>query len=102
MNDIRMIALVLTMALVTYLIRVLPMAFIRRKIENEYLKSVLYYLPYTVLAAMTFPFVFYSTGNVLSAIVGVAVALIASISKRSLIVVAILSVFASFIILIAF
>ncbi|MBQ2718101.1 MAG: AzlD domain-containing protein [Clostridia bacterium] len=97
-----MIALVLTMALVTYLIRVLPMAFIRRKIENEYLKSVLYYLPYTVLAAMTFPFVFYSTGNVLSAIVGVAVALIASISKRSLIVVAILSVFASFIILIAF
>lgn len=102
MSDIRMIALVLTMALVTYLIRVLPMAFIRRKIENEYLKSVLYYLPYTVLAAMTFPFVFYSTGNVLSAIVGVAVALIASISKRSLIVVAILSVFASFIILIAF
>lgn len=102
MSDIRMIALVLTMALVTYLIRVLPMAFIRRKIENEYLKSVLYYLPYTVLAAMTFPFVFYSTGNVLSAIVGVAVALIASISKRSLIVVAILSVFASFIVLIAF
>lgn len=102
MSDIRMIALVLTMALVTYLIRVLPMAFIRRKIENEYLKSVLYYLPYTVLASMTFPFVFYSTGNVLSAIVGVAVALIASISKRSLIVVAILSVFASFIILIAF
>lgn len=102
MSDIRMIALVLTMALVTYLIRVLPMAFIRRKIENEYLKSVLYYLPYTVLSAMTFPFVFYSTGNVLSAIVGVVVALIASISKRSLIVVAILSVFASFIILIAF
>ena len=102
MSDIRMIALVLTMALVTYLIRVLPMAFIRRKIENEYIKSVLYYLPYTVLAAMTFPFVFYSTGNVISAVVGVVVALIASISKRSLIVVAILSVFASFIILIAF
>ncbi len=99
MSDIRLIALVLTMALVTYLIRVIPMAFIRRKIENEYIKSVLYYLPYTVLSAMTFPFVFYSTGNVLSAMVGVAVALIASISKRSLIIVAILSVFASFIVL---
>ena len=88
---LKMVGLVLAMALVTYIIRVIPMAFIRKKIKSPYINSLLYYVPYTVLSAMTFPYIFYSTGNFYTALIGTVVALVASICKRSLIVVAILA-----------
>lgn len=46
---------ILIMALVTYLIRVLPLTLIRREIKNQTLRSFLYYVPYVTLAVMTFP-----------------------------------------------
>ncbi len=92
MTNLEMVAFVLTMALVTYLIRMLPLTFFRKKIKSKYLESVLYYIPYAVLSAMTFPYIFYSTGNFYTALIGTAVALIASLSKGSLIVVALLAV----------
>ena len=46
------------MAFVTYLIRVIPLTFFRKKIENPYIQSFLYYVPYTCLTAMTFPAIF--------------------------------------------
>lgn len=92
-----MIFLVLVMALVTYFIRMFPLVFFRKKITSKYLKSVLYYIPFAVLSAMTFPFVFYSTGNLYTALIGTAVAIIATLSKRSLIIVALLSCLAVFI-----
>ena len=49
------------MFLTTYLIRVIPIGFVRRKMENEWIQDFLFYIPYCVLAAMTFPYVFYST-----------------------------------------
>ncbi len=90
-REVKMVLLVLTMALVTYLIRMIPLVFFRKKIKSKYIRSVLYYIPYAVLSAMTFPYIFYSTGNIYSALIGTAVALIASLTKRSLIVVAVLS-----------
>ena len=39
-------------ALVTYLIRVLPLTLIRREIKNPFLRSFLYYVPYVTLAAL--------------------------------------------------
>lgn len=36
------------MALVTYLIRVIPLTVFRKKIENRYIRSFLYYVPYTL------------------------------------------------------
>ena len=63
----------LAMAGTTYLIRLLPMLFIRRKIENRFIKSFLYYIPYAVLAAMTFPAALYATGHILSAAAGLGV-----------------------------
>lgn len=87
----RMAIFILVMAGVTYLIRMIPMVFFRKKIKSEYLLSLLCYIPYAVLSAMTFPYIFYSTGNVITALVGTVSALIASICKRSLIIVAILS-----------
>ena len=76
------------MAGVTYLIRMLPLVFFRKKIKSRFLRSFLYYIPYAVLTVMTFPAVFYSTGYLASAIAGTAVALLLVFFRRSLIVVA--------------
>ena len=46
---------ILVVAVVTYLIRVLPLTLIRREIKNRFLRSFLYYVPYVTLAVMTFP-----------------------------------------------
>ena len=76
------------MAGVTYLIRVIPFAFFTKKIESVFLKSLLYYMPYAVLSAMTFPAIFYSTGNLPTALIGTAVALLLAYFELPLIVVA--------------
>ena len=62
------------MAAVTYLMRVLPAVLLRRRLQNRYLLSLLAYLPYAVLGALTFPAVFYSTGNLAASVAGCAVA----------------------------
>ena len=76
------------MAGVTYLIRMLPLVLVRRKIKNRFISSFLYYVPYSVLSVMTVPAIFYSTGHILSAAVGTMVAVILSYNRKSLIVVA--------------
>ena len=82
------------MAGVTYLIRLLPLIFVKRRITNRFIRSFLYYVPYAVLSVMTFPGIFYSTGHFISAVVGTVVALVLSYNKRSLIVVASLAALA--------
>ena len=63
---------------VTYLIRMLPLTVFRREIKSRFVRSFLAYIPYAVRGAMTFPDVFYSTGDMRTAICGVAVAVSAS------------------------
>ena len=87
----KMALMIIVMAGVTYLIRMLPMTFFRKKIASTYLQSLLYYIPYAVLSAMTFPFIFYSTGSMWTALIGTIVALVASYCKQSLLTVAILA-----------
>lgn len=82
---------ILIMAGVTYLIRVLPMLMIKTKLENKFLKSFLYYIPYAVLAAMVIPDIFTSTASIWSALVGLIIAVILSLFKRSLLTVALAS-----------
>ena len=76
------------MAGVTYLIRAIPFAFFTKKIENRYIKSFLYYIPYAVLSAMTFPAILYSTGDKITAILGTLVALVLAFFNFSLTTVA--------------
>ena len=45
----------IVMSAVTLAIRILPITLLRRQIENRFLKSFLYYVPYVTLAVMTFP-----------------------------------------------
>lgn len=77
------------MSLTTYLIRVTPMVVFRKKITNRFVRSFLYYVPYAVLAAMTFPAVFSCTGSQISAIVGCVAAVALAWFNRGLLTVAV-------------
>ena len=78
----------LVMAGVTYLVRLLPLLLVKKKIENRFVLSFLYYMPYAVLSVMTVPAIFYATGSTLSAVVGFAAALLLAYFGQSLVVVA--------------
>ena len=80
---------VAVMALVTYLIRMLPLTAFRRPIRSRFVQSFLTYIPFAVLGAMTFPDVLYSTGDMRSAAAGVAVAVFLAWRGKSLLTVAI-------------
>lgn len=75
----------------TYLIRAIPFVSIRKKIKNQYINSFLYYIPYTVLAAMTFPTSLYVTGHIVSSISGLVAAILVAIKSKNLTLVAIIS-----------
>lgn len=79
----------LVMAGVTYLIRMLPLTVWRRDVRSRFFRSFLYYVPYAVLGAMTFPDVLYATGNLWTALAGLLAAVIMAWRGRSLITVAV-------------
>ena len=59
---------ILITGVVSYIIRVLPLTLIRKPIENKYLQSFLYYVPYVTLAVMTFPAITEATQTPISGI----------------------------------
>lgn len=79
---------ILVMALVTYLIRVTPLVLIRREIKNKTVRSFLYYVPYVTLSVMTFPAILSSTAVIWSALAALAVAVVLSLCRLKLPVVA--------------
>ncbi len=76
------------MATVTYLIRMLPLALIRKKITNRFFRSFLYYVPFVTLAVMTFPAILSATDSVWSAAAAFAVAMVVAYAGGSLPIVA--------------
>ncbi len=79
---------IFVMAGVTYLIRMIPFTFFRKKIKSRFFRSFLFYIPYAVLSAMTIPAIFYTTHNTYTAIAGTLVAVILAFMEMPLIVVA--------------
>ena len=92
------IVYIAVMAVTTYLIRMIPLAAVRGKIKSRFINSMLYYMPYAVLSAMTFPAIFFATGNTLTAAVGTVVALVTAYLNLPLIAVALSSSAAALII----
>ncbi len=86
----------LVMAGVTYLIRMLPMVLVKKKIKNKYILSFLHYIPYAVLTVMTVPAIFYST-SLVPAIAGFVVATIFAFYEKTLVVVAAFACLAVFV-----
>ena len=86
MSTTYFVAALAVMAGVTYLIRLLPLLFVRKKITSVFIRSFLYYVPYTVLSAIAFPAILLSTGNIVSGIVATVICLILSYKGKGLIV----------------
>lgn len=89
MNNYQFFSYLIIIVLSTYLIRVIPFVAIRKQIKNPFINSFLYYIPYTILAAMTFPFAFYVTSSMVSAIIGIICAILVSLKTKNLTIVAI-------------
>ena len=82
---------IFTMALTTYLIRVLPLTIFRKPIKSRFLRSFLHYVPYACLTAMTFPAILSSTASIVSGAAALIVAVWLAYKGKSLIVVAVSS-----------
>ena len=87
---------ILVMAVTTYLVRALPLTLFKKPIRNRFLKSFLHYVPAACLAAMTFPAILSATENMISGAMGLIVAVLLALKKKSLIVVAVASCLAVF------
>ena len=70
---------------ITYLIRLLPILFIKKRIQNVFLKSFLYYVPYVVLSVLAFPAILTSTGHLLSGAMAALVCVALACMRRGLI-----------------
>lgn len=82
---------ILVMAIVTYLIRVLPLTLIRKEIKSKFIRSFLYYVPYVTLAVMTFPAILDATDSPMSALAALIVAIMIAWFGGSLFQVAVIS-----------
>ncbi len=72
------------MAIVTYLIRMIPLTLIRKEINNPFIKSFLFYVPYVTLAVMTFPAILEATNSIWSGLAAFIVAVLLAYFKGSL------------------
>ena len=79
---------IVVMAIVTYLVRMIPFTVFRKKIKSQFFRSFLHYIPYAVLSAMTIPAIFYSTGDIVTSVAGTVAAVVLAYFNMPLIVVA--------------
>ena len=89
---------ILVMAVTTYLIRALPLTLFKKPIQNRFLKSFLHYVPSACLTAMTFPAILYATEHIISGAIGFVIGILLALKKQSLIVVAVASCAAVFLV----
>ena len=82
-------AYIVTMAVTTYLIRVLPLTVYRKPIRSRFLKSFLHYVPYACLTAMTFPAILTSTQTLLGGAAALVVGVVLAFRGKSLVVVSV-------------
>jgi len=75
---------IFTAFIVSYLIRVLPLTLIRKPIENRFIKSFLYYVPYVTLAVMTFPAIVQATNSPVAGIAALVIGVVLSFAGAGL------------------
>ncbi len=66
------------MILTTYLVRTVPLTLLRSKVENPFIQSFLYYVPYVTLAVMTFPAIMEATQVPAAGVAALIVGIIAA------------------------
>jgi len=85
------------MALVTYLIRCIPMTVFRKPIKSRFIKSFLHYVPYACLTAMTFPAILFDTTYTAGGAAALVIAIWLAYRGRSLLTVSLASCAAVFV-----
>ena len=88
---------IFTMALTTYLIRMLPLTIFRKPIKSRFLRSFLHYVPYACLTAMTFPAILYDTTYIISGVAALLIAVLLAFRGKSLLTVSLASCAAVFV-----
>lgn len=96
--DKDILLLIITMAVTTYLLRMLPFQLMRKKLTNRYLVAFFDFIPYAVLASMTVPAAFFATGSIFTATAGILVALFLAYKGKSLTTVALCASLAVFLV----
>ena len=89
---------ILVMAVTTYLIRALPLTLFKKPIRSRFLRSFLHYVPTACLTAMTFPAILTATDHMISGAAGLLVGILLAFKNKSLIVVAVASCAAVFLV----
>ena len=80
---------VFLIALVTYLLRALPLTLIRKPIRSRFVRSFLYYVPYVTLSVMTFPAMVQATTIPEAGAVALMVAVVLALLKQKLLTVSV-------------
>lgn len=75
---------ILVAAIVSTIIRVLPVTVFRKPIKNRFVRSFLYYVPYVTLAVMTFPAIINATQSKISGILALGCGSVAAWFNMSL------------------
>ena len=79
----------LIMCATVYMIRLLPLLFLRKPITNRFIRSFLFYVPYVTLAVMTFPAIVTATDKVWAGAAALIVGLIVAWVNGDLFIVAV-------------
>lgn len=90
MDKHNIIICILLAIITTNMIRVIPMLLIKGQINNRFLRSFLYYVPYVTLAVMTFPSIIQTTMSPLSGMVALIVGIVAAWRRMGLFPVAVI------------
>ena len=85
-RELYFVCAILVCAVITYLIRAVPLIFVRERIQSRFIRSFLYYVPYVILSALSFPAIFYSTDNFVSGFLAALICGILAYKGKSLIV----------------
>lgn len=99
MSVSKLLVYIIVTAVSTYLIRMIPLVAIQKRIENRFFRSFLYYVPYAVLASMIMPAVFYATGNMKASAIGFVTAMIFAYLEKNIVTVACASCIAAYAVL---
>ena len=75
---------IMVAAVVSTIIRVLPVTIFRKNIKNRFVRSFLYYVPFVTLAVMTFPAIIEATESKLSGILALLCGTVAAWFNMSL------------------
>ena len=85
-KELYFVCALLVTAGVTYLIRALPMVFVRKRINSRFIRSFLYYVPYVVLSALSFPAIFHSAGSIIAGVLAALVCALLAYKGKSLLI----------------